>query len=116
MRSAPFDWRPYLIEFHKQAPKLMKARAFVLGGDLHLRLSADGVTLKSYVCVAPDGEVRGGLCACFGKIGMAGFEPTAEPERMKNAMALIIKSMLAPSRLRRETVMRELAKVVDPRL
>ena len=37
------DWRPYIIEFHRQAPKLMRARAFVLGGVLQLRLTgSDG--------------------------------------------------------------------------
>jgi hypothetical protein len=44
--KSPFDWRPYIIEFHRQAPKTFAARAFVLDGRLELRLSGSGQTIE----------------------------------------------------------------------
>lgn len=91
MRQAQFDWRPYIIEFHAQAPKLMKSRAFVLGGGLELRLSANGVTLEWRLrpIVIGDGTTL---------------------EEIRALVSDVLRSMLAPSREKEQkyaTLMRD---------
>lgn len=101
VQGAKAGWSDYIQAFHRMAPTLWKARAVVLGGDLHLSLVGNDQTLKYTIPLrarhfyTPAGHIEIALdvmLSPFTDAEAAGIEamkngPDGSMTRLKKAMA-----------------------------